>query len=428
MSTPKVELNLEGALEAVDEGGTEGEKLLIACCKDKVEEEKCVVAQYRTTVEQKNIFVEHLKSCKENYVDIEWVIDIADESNGWFYGTAYHYDGKTNMLHVMVPDKLNPTFDGEVLLDYRTVHLIECVDGKTDALFNKIVRDSVVKVKWDVEWFEDVDDGTTGSWTLSSARYYIRIANQLLVEDKDNGQATRGFVILTADLNLRLLFCHKNKGAEDFYRLINDGILLSSPEAAEAAKAALASPVSSPNGAGSKSASKSASKGKHLGDGSNATIAADVIAPLKRLADMSRGLRECLSDLLDDRVRHRTDNMDVAKMISAFALDGDLDEGLKLLLYVDNVKAAAAKRENKNNEDDGGDKADATDKMEASADDAWYFAQKVEKGLVKIISGNNSAGAGSSASAAEEVEQLRRQLKKLKKEVEEKDALLELKK
>jgi len=79
---------------------------------------------------------------------VEWVIDIADESSGWFYGTAYHFDDTTRMIHVMVPDKHNPTFDGHVLLDYRTVHLIECVDGKTDALFNKIVRESIIKIRW----------------------------------------------------------------------------------------------------------------------------------------------------------------------------------------------------------------------------------------------------------------------------------------
>jgi hypothetical protein len=36
-------------------------------------------------------------------IPIEWVIDIADESNGWFYGTAYAYDDEENLLHVMVP-------------------------------------------------------------------------------------------------------------------------------------------------------------------------------------------------------------------------------------------------------------------------------------------------------------------------------------
>jgi hypothetical protein len=126
---------------------------------DGVQDEKCVVAIYRTTIEQKEKFKKHLLTCPRNYIPIEWVIDIADESNGWFYGTAYHFDDTTQMLHVMVPDKENPSFDGNVFLDYRTVHLVECVDGISEALFNKIVRNSVVKVRWELQWFEEIPQG-----------------------------------------------------------------------------------------------------------------------------------------------------------------------------------------------------------------------------------------------------------------------------
>ena len=45
-------------------------------------------------------------------IDVDDVYN--DESNGWFYATAYHYNDQTQMLHVMVPDKENPTFDGKV--------------------------------------------------------------------------------------------------------------------------------------------------------------------------------------------------------------------------------------------------------------------------------------------------------------------------
>ena len=130
------------------------------CIEEPLESfSKCVVSQYRTTAKQKSAFEDLIVSCKRSHIPIEWVIDIADESNGWFYGTAYHYDDTTRMLHVMVPDKNNPSFDGQVILDYRTVHLIECVDGKSDALFNKMIRDSIVKIKWELEWFEeDLDE------------------------------------------------------------------------------------------------------------------------------------------------------------------------------------------------------------------------------------------------------------------------------
>lgn len=193
--------------------------------------EKCVVAQHRTTTQQRDTFKTHVEKNPINQIPVEWVIDIADESSGWFYGTAYHFDDTTRMIHVMVPDKHNPTFDGHVLLDYRTVHLIECVDGKTDALFNKIVRESIIKIRWELKWFEEeveepdeeeaekTEDETGGRWVTSVGRYYIRIANQLLVEDEEVG-GEKGFVMITADVNVRLHHCSKGRGQEDFNRLV----------------------------------------------------------------------------------------------------------------------------------------------------------------------------------------------------------------
>ena len=55
----------------------DGEILLSICAaaiKEGVENEKCVVAQHRTTKQQKATFEEHLQSCKLNNVPIEWVI------------------------------------------------------------------------------------------------------------------------------------------------------------------------------------------------------------------------------------------------------------------------------------------------------------------------------------------------------------------
>lgn len=43
--------------------------------------------------------------------------------------------------------------------------------------------------------------------------YYIRIANQLLVEDDDEGEG-KGFVMLTADINVRLKKSLKERGKE----------------------------------------------------------------------------------------------------------------------------------------------------------------------------------------------------------------------
>ena len=50
------------------------DSLVDSSIRDGVELEKCVVAQHRTTTEQKNIFVAHLKTCTRNKIPIEWVI------------------------------------------------------------------------------------------------------------------------------------------------------------------------------------------------------------------------------------------------------------------------------------------------------------------------------------------------------------------
>ena len=95
-----------------------------------------------------------------------------------------------------------------------------------------------------MEWFEEIPEGSdkinnpdivenyanvTGRYILSTARYFVRMANQLLVEDEGFGQDSKGFVMLTADLNVRLRWCHKGRGAEDFLRLITDNLTQYTP-------------------------------------------------------------------------------------------------------------------------------------------------------------------------------------------------------
>jgi len=338
-----------------------------------VENEKCVVSQYRTSTKQKELFREHLESCGDNKrIPIEWVIDIADESNGWFYGTAYDFDDENGVLHVMVPDKDNPSFDGDVALDHRTVHLVECVDDHSHALFNKIIRDSVLKVRWEVEWFEEGEgdeDGPTaegeeavnGRWVLTMARYYIRIANQLLVEEVGFGEnSTKGFVMLTADINVKLRYCHKGRGAEDFTRLLKEGIVQSTPEAQESLEELEEKPRRKSIG----------NKDAHYNSSSNVSPGNN---PVRKLAEMANGLKDCLSDVLDDREKVCNDRMKMAKAFKQFAVLGDLDSGMKLLSFVEDL--------------DSGEQ----DALDAAADEAWFLCQKVDKLTNKLA---RAAGVG----------------------------------
>lgn len=336
-----------------------------------VENEKCVVSQYRTSKKQKEIFEKHLDSCDSKRIPIEWVIDIADESNGWFYGTAYDFDDENGVLHVMVPDKDNPSFDGDVALDHRTVHLVECVDDHSHALFNKIIRDSVLKVRWEVEWFEEGEgdeDGPTaegeetvnGRWVLTMARYYIRIANQLLVEEVGFGEnSSKGFVMLTADINVKLRYCHKGRGGEDFTRLLKEGIVQSTPEAQESLEE-----LDTEKPRRKSVTNKDAHRVGDISPSNN---------PVRKLAEMAGGLKDCLSDVLDDREKVCNDRMKMAKAFKAFAILGDLDSGMKLLSFVDDL--------------DTGEQ----DALDAAADEAWFLCQKVDKLTNKLA---RAAGVG----------------------------------
>jgi len=391
---------------------------------ENVEKEKCVVAQYKTTTAQKEAFQSLLKETDNlSKIPVEWVIDIADEANGWFYGTAYHYNDKTNMLHVMVPDKLNPSFDGEIPLDHRTVHLVECVDGKSEALFNKIVRDSVTKIRWDLEWFEEgvgtekqspeLDDSPEGRWVKSIARYYIQIANQLLVEDEDFGQDARGFVMLTADVNVKLHLCQKGKGYDDFVRLITENLVQSIPSALENSK---------------KISGMNSARDHPQRQDSSATNGGGGLAgmtPARKLMEMSRGMRECLSDILDDRERLIAEQEKIARTFTSFALNGDLDAGLRLMVHAEQVNCLSR-------EGDGtdGSKVKKTSKikeqerireaMDTAADDAWYLAQKIEKHSTKIAKAS-SGGGSPSKDSHHDADYLRKKNAQMQRDIEKRD-------
>ena len=345
--------------------------------------------------------------------------DIADESSGWFYGTAYDYDDETRMLHVMVPDKMNPTFDGQVLLDYRTVHLIECVDGKSDALFNKIVRDSIIKVKWELEWFEEFPEGlgveaagagggsTKGKWVPSLARYYIRIANQLLVEDDEPGEK-RGFVMITADMNVRFLHCSKGKGQEDFNQLVLESQVLSSDAAKDEARLPLpslsdamtadaartapsgdkysSSSSSSAAAAAASSSSSNGGGGKRGGGGEGGGSAGsgadreELYLAVHKLLDMAKDLKECMQELLEERDKTAADRIKMARAYHAFTMEGNLDAAFTLSKQMDEVIALDESSKTSKYRDE-------PEPQNATAAEAWHLVTRLEKTLSKMSSG-----------------------------------------
>jgi hypothetical protein len=68
--------------------------LLDECSSEAAENEKCKVSNYRTTAEQRRAILKQMITSDRKHFPIEWVIDIADESNTWFFGTAYGWNGE----------------------------------------------------------------------------------------------------------------------------------------------------------------------------------------------------------------------------------------------------------------------------------------------------------------------------------------------
>ena len=398
------------------------DSIVDACIEESLENSKCVVSQFRTTAQQKSSFEDLIVSCKRTQIPIEWVIDIADESNGWFYGTAYHFDDTTKMLHVMVPDKNNPSFDGQVILDYRTVHLVECVDGKSDALFNKLIRDSILKIKWELEWFEEeldengqpaVDpnnnDEPAGRWIPSAARYFIRMANQLLVEDQsvniDQGAEStapvKGYVMITADLNVKLCACNRNRGFEDFQRLIGEGITSYSPEAYDAV-------LSSARGS----------------TDDNGSLNNPTVASVRKLSDITNGLKDAVNDLLEERDKLNEEKTAFADLYYNFTLNGNLDSGLALMSNVEHILNRSYFNDEKanNKERDANFREHAFSQL---ADETTFQMQKLEKGMMKLVqiatAEANGDLSGRGSQGGNEMDILMEMQLKMKLDMDEKD-------
>jgi len=198
-------------------------------------------------------------------------------------------------------------------------------------------------VRWELDWFEAVEEVTgvlpdkgleenymniPGRYIRSVARYFVRMANQLLVEDENFGSENKGFVMLTADNNVRLRWCHKGRGAEDFIRLIADNLTISPPDAAASAE------MPGPSVEGSDPY-RTAPSAAVVGVAPPPAAA----VPVKKFAEITKSVREGLFEVLEEREKLHEDRKRVARIFSSFALDGDLDAGIKLLDFAAEVES-----------------------------------------------------------------------------------------
>ena len=221
-------------------------------------------------------------------VDIEWVVDVADNNLNWFIATAYKYDDSSRTIDVAIPDRREPEWEGSLPLDHRLVHFIECCDGKTDALYKFIIAKATVEVKWRVEW-------KTDEWKRGIATYYGRLSNTIFVRPDKFPQKT---IEVGVDENLRLL--EVLTGArDDFDQLLADGVV---------------------QGPSSSSSGEEKKKNSMMDDPS--TCLQSQLETLERLAE---DMAHCTSEALRMRCVSEVEHQEAADRLKQFIAGGDLD-------------------------------------------------------------------------------------------------------
>ena len=233
--------------------------ILLRSISIAAEQEDCILSTYVTTKEQRKVLrslfvslgMHNTQSDDASMLDaipISWKIEIADEYSGWYDAKAKQFYAFTKQILIEVLDMTGKetVFEGLVPVDPRVVRLTECEDEYSQALFNQIVRDSVMKVKWELDWYDTSPLKKTSlritgrsstlaanKWHHSTARYYIPILNALLVEDylpisffhscdnlSHSDEEEKGLAMVYIDHNVRLCSCETKKRMSDFVRLI----------------------------------------------------------------------------------------------------------------------------------------------------------------------------------------------------------------
>lgn len=95
------------------------------------------------------------------------------------------------------------------------VHLIECCDGKSMALYKHINSVATRDVRWRVSWWMENDDGKGGCWKSGVAQYYGRLSNVLHISQ--DGSSDDQLIEVGVDENLKLCeVLTTNGGHADF--------------------------------------------------------------------------------------------------------------------------------------------------------------------------------------------------------------------
>jgi len=143
---------------------------------------------------------------------------------------------------------------------------------------------------------------------------------------------------------------------------------------------------------------------------------------ISRVWDMSKDLKECVSELLDEKDKEKDELHAMARAFSQFSLDGDLDAGLRLYVQAEEITfkqdSLASVR---------GGHAEKEALANASSHETWHLVQRVEKGLGKLVRatapaaqgiGDASQTAATAAATLAEMELVKRRERKMRKDLE----------
>lgn len=105
---------------------------------------------------------------------------------------------------------------------------------------------------------------------------------------------------------------------------------------------------------------------------------------IKKLAEMSKVLKDRLADLLDEKEKTFVHRLKIAKLFRSFSMTGDLDSGLKLLTDAEECNMKDEKR--RNYALNLGERQER-DESDSKADEAWTLVLKLEKSAQRLSSG-----------------------------------------
>jgi len=305
-------------------------------------------------------------------VSIEWIVDICDTEAGWFIGTALSYTETAEkghkskgQLHVVVPDSENPTWTGTVECNFQMLRLVECCDESSQALFNELVRESVVPVDWQVEWCdprmeEEEEDDDEAYFTEGDAIYLVRLMNAIIcrpTQEEEEPKEDQALVLTPCDHNLRLLRClagsqhtarssfHDCTGVTDFERLVTEGVVDWSGEgpAEEVYRAAekKLKEKKSPEASSSSSSSKPSRSPPPPPSSSSSSLPPRQIetrslserreSHLQKLTQLYLKMRDCMGDALSERERCVAQRKSMIDNLVKYVFGGDIAKGLALI-------------------------------------------------------------------------------------------------